>query len=124
MGTHWQIDALIPPALDSDVLEQVALDILRDVNAQMSHWDPDSVLSQFNRAAAGTRVTIPDAFYKVLDYALYLAQQSEGALNPAAGKLINLWGFGPEGRRTEAPVPKSVQACLDAQDFRGFSQTA
>ena len=120
MGTHWQIDALIPPSLDSDVLEQAALDILRDVNAQMSHWDPDSVLSRFNRAAAGTRVTIPDGFYTVLDYALSLAQQSEGALNPAAGKLIDLWGFGPQGRRTEAPVQTSVQACLDAQDFRGL----
>ena len=86
MGTHWQIDALIPHSVDSDVLEQAALDILRDVNAQMSHWDPDSVLSQFNRAVAGTRVTIPDAFYKVLDYALYLAQQSEGALNPEIGR--------------------------------------
>ena len=64
MGTHWQIDALIPPSVDRAVPEQAALDILRDVNAQMSHWDSDSVLSQFNRTAAGTRVTIPDGFYR------------------------------------------------------------
>jgi len=38
---------------------------------------------------------LPAAFAEVLRAGLWLAELSGGAFNPAAGALVNLWGFGP-----------------------------
>lgn len=73
------------------------------VIAQMSHWRPDSDLGRFNRASAGTVVRLPTAFAEVLSAGLWLADLSGGAFNPAAGALVNLWGFGPSSDLLDPP---------------------
>ena len=67
---------------------------LQDVNRQMSHYQPDSELSRFNRGAAGQSVPISAGFAQVLRFALELNRRSDRAFDPTLGSLINLWGFG------------------------------
>lgn len=99
MGTTWsvtlQADAATIPDLRRGV--QAQLDV---VVAQMSTWEPDSDLSRFNRAPAGTRQPLPPQMRQVMEAALALAADTDGAFDPTVGPLVNLWGFGPDGERS------------------------
>lgn len=84
--------------------------VLEEVNRQMSTYRPDSEISRFNRAAAGEEVPISPAFERVVRFALELAERSGGAFDPTVAPLVDLWGFGPAGRRAEPPAPEAIAA--------------
>jgi thiamine biosynthesis lipoprotein len=115
MGTTWSARLLLPPGVRSNLGQQMQRE-LDGINAEMSHWDPDSTLGRYNRAPAGSWHVLPPRFIEVLDHALGVAQASGGAYDPFAGALVNLWGFGPERRYNQpefyAPAPAAVQAVL------------
>jgi thiamine biosynthesis lipoprotein len=104
MGTEWSARIAMPPG-DATAVDDVrgALQAELDaIVAQMSHWDDTSLLSQYSRAPAGTWTDLPPQFFAVMAYALDVADLSAGAYDPAAGALVNLWGFGPTRRYDEA----------------------
>lgn len=123
MGTSWSVNLLHPPQLSAAVLQAGIEQQLDLVVAQMSHWEADSALSRFNRAAAGSWHRLAPEFFKVLDYALYIAQQSRGAYDPAIGHLVNVWGFGPH-RAAQAicPVMPIAAALQQARLAGGWQQ--
>jgi len=112
MGTSWSVKlatrATRPLADVQQAIEQ-QLDL---VIAQMSTWEADSNLSRYNRAPAGSWHELPEAFFRVLECALQVAQESDGAYDPSAGLLVNLWGFGPENRYDQPgfqqPTPDAI----------------
>lgn len=109
MGTVWQVQMAGLPAGTS--VEQIQEDLealLTLVNRQMSTYIDDSDLSRFNQAEAGTWQRIPPDFARVLASALRMAEISEGAFDPTVGPLVNLWGFGPDGRRREPPSDETL----------------
>jgi thiamine biosynthesis lipoprotein len=119
MGTDWSAQFLVPPQLaaaTADGLQAALQDELDAIVAQMSHWEPDSLLSRYNRAEAWTWHTLPPQFFDVIDYALQVQAASHGAYDPAAGALVGLWGFGPLRRYDQAgfqaPAPDAVAAVL------------
>lgn len=96
MGTTWSVRLAAPPGKplppDLHTLLQGQLDI---VVAEMSHWEPDSDLGRFNRAPPDTWQVLPRAFFDVLSYAVEVGRLCGGAYDPAAGHMVNQWGFGP-----------------------------
>lgn len=107
MGTTWSVQYLADAALpDLHPGLQAELDLV--VN-QMSTWEPESDISRFNRAPAGAWVAVPAELRRVLDHALQLAQQTDGAYDPSVGALVELWGFGPAGARA-APDAAAIAA--------------
>lgn len=118
MGTSWQVKLLRPPQLAPDALYagiQQALDL---VVAQMSHWEADSALSRFNSAPAHSWHTLPAELFQVLDYAMFVAQQSGGAFDPCLGKLVNLWGFGPGQHAPAVPAAEQIRNALQDSGWR------
>ncbi|NYE23233.1 FAD:protein FMN transferase [Pigmentiphaga litoralis] len=121
MGTTWSVTVVLPLA---DALPgaravlwgaiQAALD---EVVLQMSTWDPESDLSRFNAAPAGTWHTLPEPFYTVLDYALTVARNSGGAFDPTVGPLVDLWGFGPLGAVSAPPANVAIDAARRQQGW-------
>jgi thiamine biosynthesis lipoprotein len=99
MGTSWSAQLLFEPGSgtmpDVQRLLQQELD---EVDAQMSHWKPDSLLSRYNRAPADSWHALPPQFFEVMAYALRMHEDTGGAFDPAAGAFVNLWGFGAAGR--------------------------
>jgi thiamine biosynthesis lipoprotein len=128
MGTTWRVLWLADVATAANsageqeatvrAAVQAELDL---VIAQMSHWRADSDLGRFNRAAPCTAFRLPAAFAEVLRAGLWLAEVSGGAFNPAAGALVNLWGFGPSSDLLDPPG-----ACkrYDEPGFRMPTQVA
>lgn len=109
MGTTWSVKLEAREA-DLPALQRGIQARLDTVVAQMSTWEADSDLSRFNRAAAGTRQALPAGFHQVLSAALQLAADTDGAFDPTVGPLVNLWGFGPDGRRGQAPQADELAA--------------
>ncbi|MDG2535526.1 FAD:protein FMN transferase [Sphingomonas sp. HITSZ_GF] len=106
MGTSWSARLVGAP-------EGIALQIQAELDrvvAEMSHWAPDSALSRFNRSEPGRWQPLPPGFANVLAAALDVAEKSDGAFDPAMGALVDLWGFGPPGPRTDLPDAAEVAA--------------
>lgn len=113
MGTRWT--AIVPAGeRGSDLLTACLQDALDRINAQMSTWDPHSVISRLNRAPRGW-YQVPDALFDVLSHALTTARASAGSYDPTVGELVDLWGFGPRGPAPTPPrhddIAQAVQRC-------------
>jgi len=97
MGTRWTVACALPAGADRDRLHAAIDDRLRDLVMQMSHWEPASELCRFNALPAGGWADLSPDFAVVVDLALRVAHASKGAFDPAIGRLVDLWGFGPPG---------------------------
>ncbi|QHL91580.1 FAD:protein FMN transferase [Sphingomonas changnyeongensis] len=109
MGTVWSAQVA---GLDAAGISALVTPVLARAVAQMSHWDPQSSLSRFNRLPCGQWQALEPDFAAVIAAALDLARLSDGAFDPAAGALVNLWGFGPPGPRDTLPGPDEIAAAL------------
>jgi len=94
MGTTWSVRLVLARDADLHALHADIQGVLDAVVAQMSTWEPDSAISRFNRAGAGTWFELPGAFAEVLACALAIAEASDGAFDPTVGPAVDLWGFG------------------------------
>ncbi|TBR40029.1 MULTISPECIES: FAD:protein FMN transferase [Dyella] len=107
MGTTWSARVVVPAGVSLDDLQAGVQAQLDRVDAQMSTYKADSDLSRFNQAPAQTWVALPGECFAVVQYALRVAELTQGAYDPTVGPLVNAWGFGPDGVRADAP-PDSV----------------
>lgn len=110
MGTGWTARLGDPLPAPLPVLRGEIERHLEAVNAEMSTWRGDSLISRFNQAPAGTAFELPPGFDAVLAAALTLARETDGAYDPTVGPLVNLWGFGPDGTRKAPPAAEAVAA--------------
>lgn len=101
MGTTWSAQMLVPPGLQADPGTALQRE-LNEIVAQMSHWEEASLLTRYNRAPGGSWHALPPQFFDVVEFALQVHEDTAGAYDPAAGALVNLWGFGPQGRHDGA----------------------
>lgn len=101
MGTTWSVRLAGAAPMDLQALDAGIRSELDLIVGQMSHWEPGSDLSRFNRAPAGTWQALPAPFVEVLQVALSVAADSDGAYDPSAGALVDLWGFGAQDRHDE-----------------------
>ena len=111
MGTTWSVKVVDLPAgvTLTTVREDIEL-LLESINRQMSTYRPDSDVSRFNRAEAGSWQVLPADFWRVIRYSLQLAEDTDGAFDPTVGPLVNLWGFGPDAKRDKPPLAAELEA--------------
>ena len=110
MGTGWSVHCVSQDLGSSASIRRGIEALLADLVAQLSHWDDASALCRYNCAPAGSRHRLPADFSVVLDAAIDIAQLSDGALDPTAGPLVDLWGFGPPGPRHDVPGAQAIAA--------------
>jgi len=119
MGTHYNVKFYSSKDLDSKELAQEEIDtILKKVNKEMSTYLKESEISYFNNSDRIGWISISKSFFKVTEYALNLAKNTEGRFDPTIGPLVNLWGFGPGGER-KVPKEEEIKA---AQMRVGFDK--
>lgn len=118
MGVTWSVQLYAEGRLDEAALHQGVQARLDQVVAQMSNWDASSHLSRFARLEEGDWLDLPDLFYTVMAEALDVAAISDGAFDPSAGALVDLWGFGPAGRRANPPPADQIAASLARGGWR------
>ncbi len=110
MDTTWHVTAYTGDLPASELQTRIEAR-LEDLVQQMSAWEPNSALSQFNHAPAGTWVEFPPELFLVVEHALELAALSAGAYDPTVAPLVDLWGFGVKrAARTEPPSEEAIAA--------------
>jgi FAD:protein FMN transferase len=108
MGTRWSVKASARTRLPAVPLRAAIEAALDGVDRQMSTWRADSDLSRYNAAPAHSWVELPAECWHVVGTALQVARETDGAYDPTVGRLVNLWGFGPDGRRNAPPEPQAI----------------
>ncbi len=101
-----------------DILEQGVNDAYREMSRlsdMMNHYNPDSVVSQINRAAGAQPVPVPRELMEVLVMAQRVSERSEGAFDITVGSL-KVWRFNPED--PAMPSPDEIRHALPLVNFR------
>jgi thiamine biosynthesis lipoprotein len=91
-GTGWQVTAA--PGADLAEIASGIAGLFSGIDSRFSPYRPDSLISRFNAAPAGARLS-DASLLRVTQAALEVAQRSEGAFDPTVGPLVARWGFGP-----------------------------
>lgn len=114
MGTTYlvKIAGVAPDAALVSELRAAVERRFGEINRAMSPYDPDSEISRFNRDTSGVPFKVTAEFAKLVRHSLELSRDSGGAFDPTLGGLINLWGFGPAGRKAGPPSEPAIQAAL------------
>ncbi len=110
MGTHYTVKYLPDNlAVSKERIQQEIDARLAKVNAQMSTYQTDSELSLFNQHKGIAPVEVSADTLTVVSEAIRLHKLSGGALDVTVGPLVNLWGFGPEGRPNSVPTEAQIE---------------
>jgi thiamine biosynthesis lipoprotein len=121
MGTEWNVRAIAPPGADRAALEAAVQAELDAVVAIFSPWERPSEISRFNNAPAGVWA-VSSPFWSLLDAAMDIADETDGAVDPTLGALVDLWGFGPPGPRPESgpalPSDEEIEAALQVSGWQ------
>ena len=97
------------PALD-------ALELLEELEQQMSVFRPDSEISEINRRAAVEPVVVEPRLFELLQQALALCEATGGAFDMTTGPLTKIWGF--HRRQGRFPRQADIAAALQCVGCR------
>ncbi|WP_287803723.1 FAD:protein FMN transferase [Diaphorobacter sp.] len=111
MGTRWSVTCDAAPDTDVQALQTALAAAVQQVDAQMSPWLPGSDLNRLNHAPVGAWVTLPAEILEVLVCALDVCRLSAGTFDPAAGALVDAWGFGAV---RDAPDAEAIRTATSA----------
>jgi FAD:protein FMN transferase len=114
-GASWRAHLVVPPGVAPTDLLEAGRAELATLETLFSPWSPTSELSRFNAAPPGTWA-LSQTLWEALLAALDLGDDTGGAFDPTIGALVDLWGFGPGGRRqllTPTPSEAEVAAALE-----------
>ncbi|MWD28779.1 FAD:protein FMN transferase [Aquicoccus sp. SCR17] len=107
MGTCWRLRCWAEPGHPDPA--GVVAGACDEAIALFSPWDAGSAISGFNHAGRGWYL-LPPALWRLLQDSLQVARLSGGALDPALGRLADLWGFGPSGPVRRPPSRAALEA--------------
>ena len=114
-GTSWLVSLRVPEnSIVSSTSVQSAVEIeLARIDGVMSTWKVDSELSLLNASESGVWYALSEELMQLLSLARELHQQSDGAFDITIGPLVNLWGFGPDGKPESTPPRMFIDAARE-----------
>jgi thiamine biosynthesis lipoprotein len=114
MGSFFEIrlGTRVPGAVD---LASRALDVIDELEAQLTVYSDESEVSRLNATAHDRPVEVEPGLYGLLRRAVELSRQTQGAYDVTSGALSEAWGFvhGPK----RVPDPETL---ADARERTGW----
>ncbi len=105
MGSRYSAVFFAAPGADEADIAAHLFAAVDTVDRQMSSWKPDSDLNHLNDAPINEWVTVPEELFAVLQVAMTVSRESQGAFDIGVGDLVHAWGFGPgQGRLDEEQI--------------------
>ena len=113
MGTYFKVAvASLPPSIHQDELKASIDQLLEKTNGQMSTYISDSELSRFNQYEKTDWFPVSSETALVVKEALNIHYLTKESFDITVGPLVNLWGFGPAGRKGEIPSQEKINITL------------
>jgi thiamine biosynthesis lipoprotein len=113
MGTSYSVKYTEEtPKTSQDALKKEIDRTLELVNDQMSTWRPGSELSRFNKTKAGKWFKVSQETAQVATLSKEIYKESSRAFDATIGRVVNLWGFGPDKVPTRTPNKENLEIAL------------
>ena len=96
---RWVYSAAEDPDADAIWAQMTACTAALEASLSVSAEGGD--IARFNAAAAGQTVSVGETAHKVLQTAMAIYEETDGAYDPAVGLLVDLWGFSPRHRAVD-----------------------
>ncbi len=106
MGTIFQVVVRADDAASAQRLAEEAFATAEHWDDVLTTWRPDGELARFNRAAGSGWVEISPDLRRALERMLAAADETQGAFNPAVGKLVASLRAGAEPSRRPRDLPR------------------
>lgn len=89
-----------------------ALNLVHALEDQLTVYRPHSEVSRLNRYAADEPVPVEARLFALLELAVEIYRDTDGAYDVTSGRLSQAWGF--TRRRGTIPSPAELNEALDA----------
>ncbi|MBC2657223.1 FAD:protein FMN transferase [Pseudomonas sp. MSSRFD41] len=104
MGSTWSVQYVRPSGGPQATAVKAEVEaILAEVDRQMSTYRSDSDIERFNRLPAHACQPMPEPVLQLVRVGEQLSRGSDGAFDLTVEPLLDLWGFGPQGRVEKVP---------------------
>ncbi|WP_182867589.1 FAD:protein FMN transferase [Rhodopirellula sp. JC639] len=100
---------LVEPALE-------ALELLDQIEADLTVYQDESEISRVNAAASDHPVSVSENTYRLLRRSIDWSETTAGAFDVTAGPLVRVWGF--TQRRGRKPTTAEVRAAAAKVGYR------
>ncbi|WP_415718910.1 FAD:protein FMN transferase [Maridesulfovibrio sp.] len=111
IGTTYSIVTYnLPENLDAHKMQQGVEQVVSGVNSVMSLFNPGSDLSRFNAYKGKDWFEVSRELALVVRTAKTISLLTGGAFDITVAPLVNLWGFGSDGRPDKVPSDEQVAA--------------
>ncbi|MBA4065259.1 MAG: FAD:protein FMN transferase [Isosphaera sp.] len=116
MATTFEVAVPAGTHPDPVAAATAALDLIDDLEDQLTVYRDHSEVSRLNAAAADAPVPVEPQLYELLARCAGWTRETDGAFDVATGALIRAWGFlRREGR---VPAAKTLSAAMSRTGFR------
>ncbi len=123
MGTFYSIKFISMEEQSPAIWQQRAEIRLKEVNAKLSIYNPNSEISKFNLYPANQSFELSNDFYRVLLESQHLYKITNGAWDGTVKPLVDLWGFGTKDRSDTLPQVSQIQEALARTGFHKLTLT-
>jgi FAD:protein FMN transferase len=119
MGTTYSVRAArLPRAVSEGRVRATLASVLARIDTSMSGYRRDSEIARFNASRSTRWYEVSADLAEVVAVALQVSAQSRGALDITVAPLVELWGFGPSGPRSDVPAEQEVRSAMTHVDYR------
>lgn len=110
-------------AVDLEAIGRDALTLLQVWESRLSHYIADSEICTLNREAYHRPVKVSPELFRLLERLRSLTEETEGAFDPTAGRLVRAWGLFRQGtlRGEQVELPSATKVIQIVQEI-GWSR--
>lgn len=112
MGTTWRVLMPEEGAGDAQELRAAVVQVLEDVEQEMSHYREESTISRFNRHRGSSWFPVSREFADLVGQSRHLWSATGGAFDVTCAPLVDLWGFGPNSGDARVPEQAEIDAAM------------
>lgn len=113
MGTTYNVVAVDPAkSVTKEQLQAAINTSLAKTDIQMSNWNANSEISKINAARTTAPMAVSVEMAELLDAANAVHEATEGQFDLTVGPLIDVWGFGAQGKPGVVPTEAEITAAM------------
>ena len=112
MACTWELMFNMQQYRASGLAAAKAMQLIDDLESQLTIYDEDSEVSELNLNAASEPFAVATNLFELLQRAKSIYESTGGAFDITAGQLSSVWGF--DQRKGSVPDEKTLKKALDS----------